>query len=245
MPAAWTSALRATSSNPSGSATSRRCSSLLLPRSRPCWNIPASSMCDASANILSSIWKIPRLENRETWGTRKFRKCRNGTQWIVHLGMTGQLLIGPPEAEMLKHTHAVLKLEVRTRAALRRHAALRQALCRAYRRRSRESGFGAPGARAAGHRPGTFHPALPRPQDSHQERAAESEAAERSRQHLRRRVAVSRQGSAEASRHVAYAGRAGRNFTRACRRSCARPSSSADRRSATTSTPKAAKDSSN
>ncbi len=32
-------------------------------------------------------------------------------QWIVHLGMTGQLLIGPPEAEMLKHTHAVLRLE--------------------------------------------------------------------------------------------------------------------------------------
>jgi formamidopyrimidine-DNA glycosylase len=31
-------------------------------------------------------------------------------QWIVHLGMTGQLLIGPPEAEMLKHTHAVLRL---------------------------------------------------------------------------------------------------------------------------------------
>jgi formamidopyrimidine-DNA glycosylase len=32
-------------------------------------------------------------------------------QWIVHLGMTGQLLIGSPEAEMLKHTHAVLKLQ--------------------------------------------------------------------------------------------------------------------------------------
>jgi formamidopyrimidine-DNA glycosylase len=32
-------------------------------------------------------------------------------QWIVHLGMTGQLLIGPPEAEMLKHTHAVLNLK--------------------------------------------------------------------------------------------------------------------------------------
>ena len=32
-------------------------------------------------------------------------------QWIVHLGMTGQLLIGSPEAEMAKHTHAVLKLK--------------------------------------------------------------------------------------------------------------------------------------
>jgi formamidopyrimidine-DNA glycosylase len=32
-------------------------------------------------------------------------------QWIVHLGMTGQLLIGPADAPLLKHTHAVLKLQ--------------------------------------------------------------------------------------------------------------------------------------
>jgi len=38
-------------------------------------------------------------------------ETRERAQWIVHLGMTGQLLIGPPEAEMLKHTHAVLKLK--------------------------------------------------------------------------------------------------------------------------------------
>jgi formamidopyrimidine-DNA glycosylase len=31
-------------------------------------------------------------------------------QWIVHLGMTGQLLIASPGTEMAKHTHAVLKL---------------------------------------------------------------------------------------------------------------------------------------
>jgi len=31
-------------------------------------------------------------------------------QWIVHLGMTGRLLIASPETEMAKHTHAVLKL---------------------------------------------------------------------------------------------------------------------------------------
>ena len=36
---------------------------------------------------------------------------RARAQWIVHLGMTGQLLLGSPEAEMLKHTHAVLKLQ--------------------------------------------------------------------------------------------------------------------------------------
>lgn len=31
-------------------------------------------------------------------------------QWIVHLGMTGRLLIATPEVAMAKHTHAVLKL---------------------------------------------------------------------------------------------------------------------------------------
>lgn len=31
-------------------------------------------------------------------------------QWIVHLGMTGQLLIARPEAELAKHTHAILRL---------------------------------------------------------------------------------------------------------------------------------------
>jgi len=37
-------------------------------------------------------------------------EARDRAQWIVHLGMTGQLLIASPEAEPLKHTHAVLKL---------------------------------------------------------------------------------------------------------------------------------------
>lgn len=44
----------------------------------------------------------------------KSRKGRKASpirgQWIVHLGMTGQLLIASPEIEMAKHTHAVLKL---------------------------------------------------------------------------------------------------------------------------------------
>ncbi len=31
-------------------------------------------------------------------------------QWIVHLGMTGRLLIASPKTEMDKHTHAILKL---------------------------------------------------------------------------------------------------------------------------------------
>jgi formamidopyrimidine-DNA glycosylase len=37
-------------------------------------------------------------------------ETRNRAQWIVHLGMTGQLLIASPTTEIAKHTHAVLKL---------------------------------------------------------------------------------------------------------------------------------------
>jgi formamidopyrimidine-DNA glycosylase len=38
-------------------------------------------------------------------------ETRDRAQWIVHLGMTGQLLIASPTTETAKHTHAVLKLK--------------------------------------------------------------------------------------------------------------------------------------
>jgi formamidopyrimidine-DNA glycosylase len=38
-------------------------------------------------------------------------ETREHAQWIVHLGMTGQLLIASPQVEIAKHTHAVLKLK--------------------------------------------------------------------------------------------------------------------------------------
>ena len=38
------------------------------------------------------------------------KKAAMHGQWIVHLGMTGRLLIASPELAMPKHTHAVLKL---------------------------------------------------------------------------------------------------------------------------------------
>jgi len=33
------------------------------------------------------------------------------SQWIVHLGMTGRLQVCDPQSEVLKHTHAILKLK--------------------------------------------------------------------------------------------------------------------------------------
>jgi formamidopyrimidine-DNA glycosylase len=38
------------------------------------------------------------------------RPTTETSQWIVHLGMTGRLQVVDPQAELLKHTHAVLKL---------------------------------------------------------------------------------------------------------------------------------------
>jgi formamidopyrimidine-DNA glycosylase len=35
----------------------------------------------------------------------------NPAQWIVHLGMTGRLQVCEPQSEVLKHTHAILKLK--------------------------------------------------------------------------------------------------------------------------------------
>jgi formamidopyrimidine-DNA glycosylase len=39
------------------------------------------------------------------------RPTQSLAQWIVHLGMTGRLQVCEPEAEVAKHTHAILKLK--------------------------------------------------------------------------------------------------------------------------------------
>ncbi len=41
---------------------------------------------------------------------KSVRPTRSKAQWIVHLGMTGSLRVCEPEAEVAKHTHAILKL---------------------------------------------------------------------------------------------------------------------------------------
>src|SRR5215467_706681 len=37
-------------------------------------------------------------------------KHPDGSQWIVHLGMTGRMLVTSPETEVAPHTHLVAKL---------------------------------------------------------------------------------------------------------------------------------------
>jgi formamidopyrimidine-DNA glycosylase len=43
-------------------------------------------------------------------GVRPTKTGATPAQWIVHLGMTGRLQVCEPQAEVLKHTHAILKL---------------------------------------------------------------------------------------------------------------------------------------
>ncbi|MBZ5704600.1 MAG: bifunctional DNA-formamidopyrimidine glycosylase/DNA-(apurinic or apyrimidinic site) lyase [Acidobacteriia bacterium] len=38
------------------------------------------------------------------------RPTQGSSQWIVHLGMTGRMMVCEPQDEMAKHTHAVLRL---------------------------------------------------------------------------------------------------------------------------------------
>jgi formamidopyrimidine-DNA glycosylase len=56
----------------------------------------------------------PRLDRKSVGGGARPTPSRSASQsvaqWIVHLGMTGRLLVCQPDAEVSKHTHAVVKL---------------------------------------------------------------------------------------------------------------------------------------
>jgi formamidopyrimidine-DNA glycosylase len=64
---------------------------------------------------------VATLQSKEILDVRRAGKhivfelaSQNGnvqrSQWIVHLGMTGSLLVCPPDCEVAKHTHAIAKL---------------------------------------------------------------------------------------------------------------------------------------
>ena len=49
--------------------------------------------------------------NRAARGqTRQAASLRRSAQWIVHLGMTGRMVVSEPAAEVVKHTHLIAKL---------------------------------------------------------------------------------------------------------------------------------------
>lgn len=102
----------------------------------------------AGKHLVFDLETSPRLTSKgrtRTRGANGFARTNTlDAQWIVHLGMTGQLLIGPPEAEILKHTHAILKLQSGRELRfvdMRRFGRLSVVRISA----EQESGFGAPG----------------------------------------------------------------------------------------------------
>jgi formamidopyrimidine-DNA glycosylase len=56
----------------------------------------------------SRIATVRRMGKHIVFDLDQNKKTR--AQWIVHLGMTGRLQICEPQADILKHTHAILKL---------------------------------------------------------------------------------------------------------------------------------------
>jgi len=75
---------------------------------------------------------------RDGGGSSKRSKATHSAQWIVHLGMTGRMLVCKPDDEKLKHTHLV--------ASLRSGRELRFVDPRRFGRLSVTSGFAAAGA---------------------------------------------------------------------------------------------------
>jgi formamidopyrimidine-DNA glycosylase len=79
---------------------------------------------DLEKNGLARAPSLAKGGNRQKSGSRATNNALNSptsaggnarpttikAQWIVHLGMTGRLQVCPPETEIEKHTHAVLKL---------------------------------------------------------------------------------------------------------------------------------------
>lgn len=80
---------------------------------------PLKSSPQEIASVLehSCIARVRRVGKHIVFDLALEGKRRKGNkaeptrgQWIVHLGMTGQLLIASPTTQTAKHTHAVLKL---------------------------------------------------------------------------------------------------------------------------------------
>lgn len=79
---------------------------------------PLKSSAEEIASVLerSRIVRVRRVGKHIVFDLE--RPSRNGKraplrhgQWIVHLGMTGRIQVTDPDAELLKHTHAVLRLK--------------------------------------------------------------------------------------------------------------------------------------
>jgi formamidopyrimidine-DNA glycosylase len=67
-------------------------------------------VCRVGKHIVVDLSSPSPVGNRSKAKKHFARKGNETAQWIVHLGMTGQLLIAKPEQNVPKHTHAILRL---------------------------------------------------------------------------------------------------------------------------------------
>jgi formamidopyrimidine-DNA glycosylase len=58
----------------------------------------------------SRIATVRRIGKHIVFDLEQIHPKQARAQWIVHLGMTGRLQVCEPQADILKHTHAILKL---------------------------------------------------------------------------------------------------------------------------------------
>jgi formamidopyrimidine-DNA glycosylase len=67
-------------------------------------------------NVAPKLRPAKRIEAKKSQAASKSKQALSKppaaqSQWIVHLGMTGRLQVCEPQAEVAKHTHAILRLE--------------------------------------------------------------------------------------------------------------------------------------
>ncbi len=79
---------------------------------------PLKSPAKEIAAVLerARIAKVRRVGKHIVFDLERAGRNRRGApvrqgQWIVHLGMTGRMQVAQPQEELLRHTHAVLKLK--------------------------------------------------------------------------------------------------------------------------------------
>ena len=64
----------------------------------------------SSAKEIAKMLEGARISQVKRVGKHIVVDMARSGQWIVHLGMTGQMLVATPESDLAKHTHLVAKL---------------------------------------------------------------------------------------------------------------------------------------
>ena len=59
---------------------------------------------------LEAVGRARAPKRAKKFAQRQSDPASGKAQWIVHLGMTGRLLVSPPSEEIARHTHAIVKL---------------------------------------------------------------------------------------------------------------------------------------